>query len=266
MDVFRNNAIVVFYTLVFMVLFSSCQEGETAYTYASATESAEDADASPAMQERKIIKTGRIVFETTALQETKTFVSQHTAEYKGYIAKETVYKYDDEIRQYITVRIPSHKFELLLDSISQRAGKLDQRSVEVRDVTEEYIDVEVRVSTKKALENRYRELLKQAVKVEEILSIEKEIGSLRTEIEVVEGRLNYLRDQVAFSTLNIEFYERTSSSFGFGNKLSQALRNGWTNFLWFVVGLITIWPFWLVGGFAGLLLYRRWRQRRKLKK
>jgi hypothetical protein len=66
--------------------------------------------------------------------------------------------------------------------------------------------------------------LKQANKVEEIVAIEKEIGNLRTDIESIEGRLKYLKDKVSYSTLNVVFYERTSSPFGFNSKFDMQFK------------------------------------------
>ncbi|MDR2691715.1 MAG: DUF4349 domain-containing protein [Dysgonamonadaceae bacterium] len=116
------------------------------------------------------------------------------------------------------------KFELLLDRIAQNAKKLDSKNITVSDLTEEFIDIEARIKTKKELENRYKELLKQANKVEEIVAIEKEIGNLRTDIESIEGRLKYLKDKVSYSTLNVVFYERTSSPFGFNSKFDMQFK------------------------------------------
>ena len=74
--------------------------------------------------------------------------------------------------------------------------------IDSQDVTEEYIDITARLKTKKELEARYLELLKKANKVEEIVSIEKEIGNLRSDIESIEGRLRYINNAVAYSTLD----------------------------------------------------------------
>jgi len=102
-------------------------------------------------------------------------------------------------------------------------------------VTEEFIDIQARIKTKKELENRYKELLAKANTVEELLSIEKELGTLRTEIESIEGRLKYLQDRVSLSSLTIEYYELTTSSFRFIPKLGKSFVTGWNWFLSFIV-------------------------------
>ena len=213
---------------------------------------------------RKIIKEGEIRFETANSQNTRTLIAKTVADIEGYISKDNVFDYDDRVEHRITIRVPANNFELLLDKISQNATKLDSKNINTLDVTEEFIDAEVRIKTKKELENRYKELLKQANKVDDLLAIEKEIGSLRTEIEAMEGRLNYLKDKVAFSTLTVVFYEKTSSAFGFNSKMGQAIQNGWTNLLWFFVTLTNLWPFILIGLII-VFIYRRYKNRNKKK-
>jgi type IV secretory pathway VirB6-like protein len=131
------------------------------------------------------------------------------------------------------------------------------------DVTEEFIDVEARIKTKKELQNRYIELLKRATTINEMLSIEREIGSLQTEIESVEGRMNYLKDKIKFSTLSVSYYQETTASFGFFSKVAEALESGWSGFLWFIIGLSYLWVFVLIAIAVIYLIVRRRRKRRK---
>ncbi len=152
---------------------------------------------------------------------------------------------------------------MLLNKISESADKLDSRNVDLLDVTEEYIDIDARIKTKKELEDRYKELLKQATKVDEILNIEKEIGQLRTEIESVEGRMKYLKDRISFSTLTVTYYQKTTSAFRFTSKFGQALKTGWDGFLWFLIGLTHLWIFILIGLMTVYLIIRQRRNKNK---
>jgi hypothetical protein len=132
-------------------------------------------------------------------------------------------------------------------------------------VTEEFIDIQARIKTKKELENRYKELLAKANTVEELLSIEKELGTLRTEIESIEGRLKYLQDRVSLSSLTIEYYELTTSSFRFIPKLGKSFVTGWNWFLSFIVGLVHMWPFIVLFVAALIISLRINRKKKKTK-
>ncbi len=211
--------------------------------------------------ERKIIKEGSITFETDDLQATRQLILTAVAENGGYLAQDNAYNEYDRIQHQLVLRIPAGKFDTLLNKISASAKKLDSKNISAQDVTEEFIDVQTRLKTKKELEKRYLELLKQAKKVDEILNIEREIGTLRSDIESIEGRLKYLTDKVSFSTLTVTYYQKTTTSFGFGSKFGQALRNGWTNLGWFAIGLTSLWPF-IVLGLVLFFVIRRMRRRK----
>ena len=121
---------------------------------------------------RKVIKEGDISFETNNAKETRAIISKNIFELKGYISSDNISNFNDKTEYRITERVPAENFDTLQNRISEQAKKLDSKNIRVTDVTAEYIDVESRIKTKKELEIRYNELLKQASKVDEILIIE----------------------------------------------------------------------------------------------
>jgi hypothetical protein len=212
--------------------------------------------------ERKVIKEGEIKFEVADVIKTKSLIAKTVQELGGYISKDEVFDYTNKLEHRLVIRIPAEKFDLLLSKVSESAEKLDSKNINILDVTEEYIDIDTRVKTKKELEDRYKALLKQATKVEEILTIEKEIGKLREEIESVEGRLRYLKDRISLSSLTVTYYQKTNSAFGFSSRFGQAIRNGWDGFLLFCIGLTNLWVFILLA-ILGAYVYILFKRRKK---
>ena len=227
----------------------------------------------PATQEqlpidKKLIKEGDIYFESVNLSETRKQINEAIKKYDAYIAKENEQTYGNRISQTLVIRVPAVSFDDLVAEISRGINKFDSKSIETTDVTEEYLDIELRITIKKETEARYRQLLTQAKTVKDILAIEEQIGKLRAEIESIEGRLKYLQDRIAYSTLTVTFYEKISAPIGFSSQFSRGLQNGWKHFVWFVIGLINIWPFILLGllGIFGIGAYRKRRKTKKPKK
>jgi hypothetical protein len=259
-------------TVLTVLTFCSCSSAEREFGIASADVALEDAVELSIEDEqltdeietvdRKIIKEGRVRFETKDIDKTKSLIHQTVQELNGYFANDNAYNYSDRIEHRLEIRVPANKFDLLLMKISENVDKFDNKNIDVTDVTEEFIDIAARIKTKKELKNRYAELLKQATKVEEILNIEKEMGKLQTEIESVEGRMKYLRDKIAFSTLTVTYYQNTTSEFGFSSKFVDGVKNGWSVFLWFIVGLSHLWVFIIVAVVA-VYLIRKWRKKKK---
>jgi hypothetical protein len=259
----------ILFTCAIIICAVSCKAKQSNESYAMETValSAISGAEAPTINEqieianRKIIKTGSIRFEVADLDKTKSLISQEVQKLNGYIEKE----YSDQISQTLTLRIPADKFDLFLENISKNIDKLEHKDISVSDVTDEYIDIDARIKTKKELQNKYTELLKQAKTVAEILNIEKEIGNLQTEIESVEGRMKYLKDQIMFSTLTVTYYKDVASEFDFSDKFINGIKNGWTVFLWFVVGLSNIWIFILIATTLTtcLIIKRRKNKNRK---
>jgi hypothetical protein len=213
-------------------------------------------------RERMLIKTGNLSMQVNDVKEARKKIGEITKSMNAYLSEEELNDYGERLNISIIIRVPSSKYDTLVESIERVGEKTDSKSVNVQDVTEEYIDVEARLKTKKELEARYREILKQANTVTDILSVESNLNNVRAEIESREGRLKYLMSQVSFSTLNLNFYQKISTDYGFGGKFADGLGNGWTNFLTFFIGLANIWPFLiLIGGVVWFFI--RWRKKRK---
>lgn len=197
--------------------------------------------------ERKLIKTGNITFETKELEATRKTILDLVHQNNGYVASDNQYKSHDRISTTIAVRVPAKNFDTILEGIAKGVEKFDNKSINISDVTEQFLDVQARLKTKKALEVKYLEILKKAKTVREILDVERELGKLRADIESTEGRLKYLQNQVSFSTLNITFYKKTAADEStFGSKFGNAFKDGFENIKAFFIFIIKIWPFIII--------------------
>ena len=195
------------------------------------------------MLERKLIRSGDFTFEVENVTDTKKYIEAICNELKAYSSSESQNNLGDRIQLFQTIRVPAKQFDNLLVKLESLALSVENKSINTQDVTEEFIDVEARLATKKSLEERYLEILKQAKTVADIVSIESQIASVRADIESMEGRINYLKNQVSFSTLQVSYFQRVGTDFGFFGKAARALGSGWDNFLSFTIMLINLWPF-----------------------
>lgn len=215
--------------------------------------------------EQKLIKNGNVSFRVKSLMETKRSIQSVVVAMNGYIAKENTYGYDNSPSEELTVRIPSKNFDKFLDDVLQGAEEVDSKNIDIEDVTEQFVDIEARLKNKKQLEAKYQELMVKATNMEDILKIEKEISLIREDIESAEGKLKYLSNRVSYSTITLRYYEKRSSGFNFGGKLGNAIKNGGTGFLWFLIGFSSLWPLWVFGALAWFIIVRSIRKKRKKK-
>lgn len=201
-----------------------------------------------AFANRKLIRSGNVKFETKNIQQTEADIKWAVRKLGGFISFEQQTRNEWSIRTDIEIRMPSSVFEEMLDSVCTGAYSIDQKNIKVRDVTEQYVDTEARIATRKLVEQKYIEHLAKAKEIEDVLTIETKIGQIREEIESAEKRLRRLKDQVALSTLHIEFYEQIKEQDkNVSNQFSKALKSGWKGLERFLVVIVTIWPIVLIG-------------------
>lgn len=109
---------------------------------------------------------------------------------------------DDVTRIDVTLRVPERQFEPTLAQLRGLGTPLREQ-ITGQDVTEEFVDLQARLRAKQKLEARLTEILGQATSVKETLEVENELARVRTEIEQIEGRSQYLSDRVKMSTIHI---------------------------------------------------------------
>lgn len=216
--------------------------------------------------ERKLIKEGDISFQVKDLSEGGKRIKEAVKKYDAYLSSDQSYKSSYQVTHTFVIRVPAENFDKLLATITAGVDKIDNKNIRVKDVTEEFLDVQARLETKKQLEKRYLKLLEKANTVKDILAIEQQIGNLRAEIESIEGRLRYLVNQVSLSTLTISIYEKLpQQGISFSDEFKEAFESGWYNLIWFFVGLVNMWAFILLIGLLGYLFYT-WRKKKKKNK
>lgn len=222
-------------------------------------------------QPDKIIKEANIKFEVDDYKTSKQAIDSLVKRWGGYISSEDEYYSNTRVENAIIIRVHNTQFENLLTQLGETSKKIDYKTVNSIDVTEEYVDLTTRIKTKKEVEQRYIAILKKATKIEDILKVENEIRKIREEIEAKEGRLKYLEDRVSLSTINLNIYQTLQYKYqpkkenGFFTRVYKGLDKGWSGFLSFIVGLAYIWPLYLIGFFAYLII-RQIRKKRRAKK
>ena len=180
------------------------------------------------------------------------------ASFDAYLSNGQMYQSSRELNQYLEFRIPKVNFEKSLLEIKKQGIKILSENISSRDVSEEFVDIQSRLKTKKEVRDRYIAVLRsRASTIEEILLAEETIRKIQEEIEAKEGRLNYLKDQTSFSTIKINLIEKIKVeeviveeySYPFFENAKTSLKHGWENILILIVGFLNYWPFLLIACF-----------------
>lgn len=183
--------------------------------------------------ERKIIRNAEITMEVSATTDTQHRVASIAEFNGGFVVtseskqRENVDPAQRRLDVKLVVRVPSTQFAAALDEIKRLASNTLSEQVSGQDVTEEFIDLEARIKTQKALEIQFLEIMRQAYKVADALEVQRQIADVRTEIEKLEGRKRFLENRSSLSTITVNIQAPKPAivvtSTGFGHNVREAI-------------------------------------------
>lgn len=201
---------------------------------------------------KKIIKTGSLNVEVKEYEKFNQLVHTAANKFGGYIADEQQTETDYKIENTITIKVPVDQFQSAVDYLTNGDGKMNEKKISSEDVTTQYVDTKSRLEAKKQVRLRYLDLLKQAKNMEEILQVQNEINEIQEEIESAAGRINYLSNASAMSTIHLTFYQVLNATAAdpdnrsLWEKVKTAFLTGWNGVGDVLIGLVYIWPLLII--------------------
>ena len=229
---------------------------------------------------RRLVYSGDVRIEVKDFQEVEKGLPGKVEQLGGFVGSYTESRRDQKERSGTwIVRVPVDQFSPLLEWLDTNFYVVE-KSVKSKDVTEEFVDLESRLSNKRKTELRLTEhLAKSTSKLTEILEMEKEIERVREDIERIEGRLSLLRDQSELSTLSIRAESRAQFVAGKSpstiGEIGTVFYNSWWAVGRMIYGLLVLLvatlPFvlflaalacliYMVSGQSPMRVLKRWRQ------
>lgn len=158
---------------------------------------------------RKIIKNAdmRLLVKDTDVALDRS--TQVVTDLGGYIVSSRTWYQDyfgNNMRYAtITIGVPVDNFERALQRFRDLAVRVLDENASGEDVTDQYVDLKSQLENLEATRARVQEFLKDAKTVEEALRINQQLSEIEGEIEKIKGRMNYLADRSAFSTITVNF-------------------------------------------------------------
>jgi len=168
--------------------------------------------------ERLVVKRAEMRVSVADPAEAMRTVVQWAESMQGYVVNSNQWNSTNNGQTYICasvmVRVPAERLDEMMQKVRDLAadpktGVLSE-TVTGEDVTAEYVDSQARLRNLKAAEAQLVELLDQAPDLEYTLDIFRELTEIRSQIEVLEGRIKYLEESAALSALSVEFVAEAS--------------------------------------------------------
>ncbi len=221
------------------------------------------------VEERMIVRTGDISLVVDDVVDARDEISQLAGRLDGYVVSFQISGEEQEMRGWISIRVPDDKFDQALTELRELAVRVTSESTDSRDITEQYIDLQSRLKNAEATESQYLALLEKAEVVEDILKIYERLSWVRSDIEQIKGRMQYLEriSSMSLISVNLEPVTTAKPLVRAGWNALEVLKSAARGFVTFgqVLGTIVLWllifiPVW--GTILGIILWRRHRKRK----
>ena len=210
-----------------------------------------------------VIRTGTASIEVQVLEAAVQRVRELAERLGGYVGDTSTHTGEGQLRSAtLELKIPAARFDEAVSGLSP-FGEVESVNVQAEDVGEQLVDLTARTTNAKRLEERLLALLATRTgKLEEIVSVERELARVREEIERLDGRLRYLRSRVATSTLTVTVHEpatilppRVGPSV-----MGEAFRQAWRNGVEFIAVLIASLGWLIPLSAIAIVLNLAWRR------
>lgn len=235
--------------------------------YASSpTELGKNTSASPAQpmpQDRKIIRNANVSLSADDVERTLLEVRSLSIEKNGLVFQSTSSQKAGQAYANITIQVPAANFDETLNRLRKLTGvKIDSENTTSQDVTEEFVDVQSQLKSLRATEAELTRLLTKATTVAEVLTVQRELNTVLSEIDRREGRLNFINKKSELSTIVITIVPviAVKPVVATGWDPMQTVETAWAGSvkgLQGVFGLAVtflVWGIWLIP-IAGLLFF-----------
>ncbi len=222
----------------------------------------------PLPADRLIIRNATISLTANDVEKTLGELRALAVEKNGVVFQSSTSIKEDKTYANITIQVPSTSYDDTLNRLRKLNGvKVESENATSQDVTEEYVDLTAQVNNLKASETQLAALLAKATNVGEVLTVQKELGNVRGEIERRQGRINYFEKKAALSSIAITIAPvyapappPAQAEPGFD--AAKVFETAWAGSLKGLQGLfkvavtLGVWAIWLVplGGLIALII------------
>lgn len=157
---------------------------------------------------RMIIRTADVhvvVRDTAAAVNTLTNLAQRSG---GYVGDSKTWRDGEQLRATITLRVPASGLADVLAEVRKLAVRIDGENISANDVSQEYVDLSSQLKNGEAAENDLRELMSEVrqktKRAADVLEMYEQLKVVRGEVEQTRGRMQYLSQLSAMTTINVE--------------------------------------------------------------
>ena len=164
---------------------------------------ANEAAPQPDVTDRKMITESSISIQVINVTQTIEDVKWKLSEVKGWVTNLNIRRPEFGESATLQVRVPTSEVDNLVKFLREKSIKVASETISGTDITDQYIDIEERLKRLETTKERFIEISDAAVKVDEILRVQREINNLQNQIDNFKGQLKYMDGASSTSLITI---------------------------------------------------------------
>lgn len=153
--------------------------------------------------DRMVVRSGFIEIVVDDVNAAAQTVGGMAATFGGHVVSSSVYRESGHTFGSVVIRVESGRFESALSAIRALSVEVARETTSSSDVTEEYVDLSARKRNLERTEEQLLKLMEEAGTVEELLNVQREVSTVRGQIEQLEARIRYLEQTSAMSLIEV---------------------------------------------------------------
>lgn len=154
-------------------------------------------------QDRMVVKNSNLSLMVKDVVAVQKAIIDKAVELGGYMVSSNVSNPQDAASATVTVRVPANRLKDTLDYFRGLAVKVVSENLDGVDITDQYSDNEAQLAILNTTKNKFEEILDKATQVEDILTVQREIVNLQTQIDQIKGQQKYYQQDANFTKITM---------------------------------------------------------------
>ena len=152
-----------------------------------------------------IIRRGAITIEVADIDAALAEAGSAITSLGGYESGSQRTGRGDQARAEVVYRFPSSSWEAALVAIRAVGEKVLHEESGTTDVTGEVVDIDARIRNLRVTEAAFQSIMDRATVIKDVLDVQAQLTTVRSEIEQLSSKAANLREQAAMSTVSVTF-------------------------------------------------------------
>lgn len=156
----------------------------------------------PEEPDRMVVKTGSLSMVVKDVRNAVSAITKYTLEKNGFVVSSNIGKSGLAPYATVVVRLPVAVFDGGVGDI-KNLGEVESENLTGEDVTSQYVDMDARLRNLQATESQLLTIMARAGQIKDVLDVQRELTTVRGQIESLKGQMKYLNDSAQMSSLTI---------------------------------------------------------------